>query len=384
MSTTVRTAGTDAEPRQRRADLDRLRVLACLALFVYHGLQMFDLSPYYHIKANTLSPAIDAAARLILAMHMPLFFLISGMAGAMLASGRSDADVLRRRAIRLLPPFLVGVLLLTPWLKYLEVLDGRNISWRGLLPLDGTVITPQVNLWRYFTRMNWFSWSHMWFLLYLLLFSVLLLPLQRWMERTTWQPKGAEILLIGAPLVLFAAVEIVLRPHFPWHIPNLIWDWASMPVYVTCFLSGAALIHWPTLERALQRGVIAWLLLAVCGAALFLSGADAPVQGIGRALWLWSTLCLAISLGPWLARGHVPGERYLSEAALPIYVLHHLPLVAIGTLVKDVPWPIWQRFGVIVPGALIATLVVYHLMVRPFDRLRFAFGMLPRSRTPAQ
>ena len=74
------------------------------------------------------------------------------------------------------------------------------------------------------------------------------------------------------------------------------------------------------------------------------------------ALWLWAFLCTAIGAGPWLRSGRIRGEAYLSEGALPIYVLHHVPLILIAWRVKDLPWPIWQRYGLIVAGSLAVTL----------------------------
>ncbi len=126
-------------------------------------------------------------------------------------------------------------------------------------------------------------------------------------------------------------------------------------------------------------GIIA--LLAACGVVLYVGIADLPpaAHAVGRALWLWGALCLAVGAGPILSRGRIPGERYLSDGALPIYVLHHLPLVVIGYFAKDLPWPILQRYVVIVLGAFLVTLAIYHTLVRPFDLARVALGMAPRA-----
>ena len=86
--------------------------------------------------------------------------------------------------MRLLPPFAFGIVFLAPIIKYYELLDGRSIRWNGLVavtdPLPGVAVFLQF----FFTRMKWFSWSHMWFPLYLLIISALLLPVLRAMGRT--------------------------------------------------------------------------------------------------------------------------------------------------------------------------------------------------------
>ena len=124
----------------RRKDLDRIRIAACFSTFCYHAIQVFDLNPYYHVKSNTLSPVLDVAARLLHAVRMPLFFMIAGMAGFLALQRHSDRDLVRQRARRLLPPFFIGIILFTPVVKYLELLDGRSIDWRGIIQLDASPI----------------------------------------------------------------------------------------------------------------------------------------------------------------------------------------------------------------------------------------------------
>lgn len=368
---------TTSPPADRRRDLDRLRVLACLSTFCYHAIQIFDLNPYYHLKSVTLSPGIDVAARLLHAVRMPLFFLIAGLVGYLFAARYTDSEVLKRRAIRLLPPFLFGILLLTPWVKYFEVLDGRTISWRGIVPLEGPPPDMADVFRRYFTQGRWFSWSHMWFPLYLMIFAAVFLPVMRLLSRATWEPGRLSIALALVPLAALTAAELVLRPLFPFHIPNLFWDWASVAVYATCFLSGAVLARWNALEIELRAWLPAALLIALAGAVLHVTGETTRLVGIGRALWLFGFLATLLALAPLIGRGRIPGEGYLSEAALPLYVLHHVPLIVIGFYVKDLPWPIWQRWSVIVLGAFAVTLLAYHLLVRPFAGMRFMLGMAP-------
>jgi glucans biosynthesis protein C len=368
----------------RRPDLDRLRTIACLTTFCYHAIQIFDLNPYYHIKSNTPSAALDVLARLLHAVRMPLFFLIAGMVGFMVLQRSSNRRFLKQRAWRLLPPFAVGIVFLTPWIKYFEVLDGRSISWHRINLLSGPLPDLAVVLRRYFTQLNWFSWSHMWFPLYLFLLGALLLPVMRRMaaDSRDEEPQAAAVLVL--PLAVFVAVELNLRPYFPFHIPNLFWDWASLSVYATCLVWGAALICWPGVESLAQRWFAAAAVSASIGAIVYV-GVDASspiVRAIGRALWLWSLLLLAVGARPWLSRGKIPGERYLIEGALPIYVLHHVPLVGIGYLVKDLPWSIGSRYALIAGGAFSVTIALYHILVRPYDAMRIAFGMEPRSRRP--
>lgn len=379
----VQTNPSGIDAPTRRVELDRLRTIACLSTFLYHGAQIFDHS-LYHIKSTPPSAALDLAARLMHAVRMPLFFFIAGMVAFIAMQRMSDKELLERRIKRLLPPFIVGIVLFTPWIKYLELLDGRNITWRGLTVAPFVPELPTF-LRRYYTmQFRYFSWSHMWFPVYLLLMSTALLPVLRRMARVELGSARYGVALIGMPLAILLAIELLLRPHFPYHIPNLFWDWASVSVYGLSFLSGAAIVRWPELETALRRNLLPLFALGLAGALLTAGPGyqSETARGIARALWLWAFLGILAGGATMLARGEIPGERYLGEATLPLYVLHHLPLVAIGFFVKDMPWPIWQRYVVIVLGAILVTLAVYNFLIRPFAWPRAAFGMPPLRRAP--
>lgn len=369
--------------KERRVYLDRLRILACLSTFCYHAIQVFDLNPYYHLKSNTPSPTLDVAARLLHAVRMPLFFMIAGYVAFLALRRYTGREFLVQRAVRLLPPLFLGILLLAPIIKYYELLDGHSISWRGI---DSTGGPPELLVFvrRFFTHFRLFSWSHMWFLMYLFMLSALLLPVMQAMQRAQWPSRLPPVIVLLLPVLPLVAIELVLRPIFPHHIPNLFWDWASVCVYATVMVLGAALACWPMLEDTLRRLLPASILMAAVGIALYLGNTTGPWWHVGRALTLWGTLCTLMSLAPLLSATPIPGERYLSEAALPLYVLHHPPLVVIAYHVKDLPWPVWLRYPAIVLGAFTVSLLLYHFLVRPWNWARLAFGMPRLTGAPAR
>ena len=284
--------------------------------FVFHSLAVFDFNPYYHLKSNTPAVAADVASRLLHVVRMPLFFLIAGMVSFMVLGRGTPQQQMRQRAMRLLPPFLVGIVLFTPFIKYLELADGRNINWRGIFPSAGAP-DPLVFALRYFTQLKWFSWAHMWFPLYLFLLGIALLPAMQAIARMRWQPGRHVFVLLTLPLAAVVAIELLLRPFFPVHIPNLFWDWANVAVYVVVMLSGAALVRWPVLEAELQRRVPVMALAGALGVALFLAFGNSPLHHVGRALTLWGCLGVLVGIGPWIARGPRLATDVLSLGGRP-------------------------------------------------------------------
>lgn len=352
----------------RRPDLDRLRVAACLLLFPFHTIEVFDLQPAYHIKSATQLVSLEYASRMITAWHMPLFFLLAGMA-SMYALERqpSLAAFVGGRIRRLLPPLLLGLLTIAPAIKYFELRGGRDMSHSGVELVPGWT-TPSIFEYyvSFLSGLEVFSWSHLWFLVYLVLLTVLLAPLLMGLRRL-----GSRVCetrapwLIWLPLPLLIAAEVFLRPIWG-DLHNLSEDWANITIYVILMIAGAAIVRWPLLEAQINRQWRVFAALGIGGMVLMLVAWDGLFAGMGRATANWGVIGALIGAHPLRWVKPMPGESYLVRSQLSVYVLHHLPLVALAYGLCDAPWPIAIRFAVIMFGSIVITFAVYHVAVRPF------------------
>ena len=68
----------DNKIAQRRYELDWLRVLVILAVFLYHSARFFNLDGW-HIKNLTLSWRVEIWEQFLATWMMPMCFVISGM-----------------------------------------------------------------------------------------------------------------------------------------------------------------------------------------------------------------------------------------------------------------------------------------------------------------
>ena len=64
--------------RERRPDIDWLRILATYLLFVFHGAMIFNPAPFFHVRNAETSIFMFIFAGFISLWHMPLFFLVGG------------------------------------------------------------------------------------------------------------------------------------------------------------------------------------------------------------------------------------------------------------------------------------------------------------------
>jgi glucan biosynthesis protein C len=384
----------------RRVDIDWLRVFATYLLFVFHAGMVFSPAPFYHVRNADLSMAMLVVTGFIGLWHMPLFFVLAGWSIVGSLRARGDVGFVRERMRRLGVPLLVGCVFLMPPIKYLELASGLDLNHRGLfvrsdlqagfrqvIPNGLPEMAPFHETFleflpTFYTQLDRFTWAHLWFVAYLLTFTLLYRPSIRRIVagRELVQPLARG--WIYAPIVPLALVQLVLRPHWPG-IQNLYDDWANVAYYSIFLLAGVALAR----HRALDAAVVAerWRALGIALAAmLVLLLAVVGVVSEPRLLLAGSAVaawCCVVAVLGFARRAPLPDGpvlAYLAESALPVYVLHQLAIVGIGWWVVQLPLGVAAKFGLLAVASLVATLAVYHALVRPLAPLRFALGMRPR------
>jgi peptidoglycan/LPS O-acetylase OafA/YrhL len=115
--------------KERRYDIDWLRVIAMLAVFVYHCTRFFD-PVGWHIKNDGQSTAVIVLTTgLFWTWMMPLFFLLAGMGAWYALQSRTGRQYLGERVKRLLLPlYTVGLLLIIPPQFYFEIVTNAGYT----------------------------------------------------------------------------------------------------------------------------------------------------------------------------------------------------------------------------------------------------------------
>ena len=90
----------------RRYDLDWLRVLGILAVFIYHSSRFFNMEDFT-VKNPTWYPWVEYWNRFATTWMMPLMFIVSG-ASLFYALGKGGVlTFVKDKALRLLVPLVV-------------------------------------------------------------------------------------------------------------------------------------------------------------------------------------------------------------------------------------------------------------------------------------
>ncbi len=236
--------------------LDWLRLIAIVGVWAYHSARPF-MRQEWLINSPQTSLTLTAVCLVFLgSMGMPLFFMMAGAGCLFALRRRTGRQFAVERTQRLLIPFLVGCILLSPLQFYLEWLH-KGWYQGSFLPFIPVIAQDRLHMWtttfspRIFESLG----SHLWFLGYLFTFSLLALPLFLWLKREpgrraiAWLGKLGErrggLLLFILPL---AAVRISLQPFFPGYT-----DWTDYAYLLVYFVCGYLLFADQRLVRAIRR-----------------------------------------------------------------------------------------------------------------------------------
>jgi hypothetical protein len=89
----------------------------------------------------------------------------------------------------------------------------------------------------------------------------------------------------------------------------------------------------------------------------------------------WGAIGAGLGLASRFEPSPTPLFAALSEAALPVYIVHLVPVLALGLLVLPLGWPVWLSVAVVWLGSTIVTLAAVRWLIRPWRPMRWLVGM---------
>jgi peptidoglycan/LPS O-acetylase OafA/YrhL len=369
----------------RRYDLDWLRVLAILGVFVFHSTRFFNDHTWHVFNLRT-SPIAAAFVLLFSQWGMPFIFVVSGAALYYAVRPGRAGRFLAERCLRLLVPLALGLVLLTPPQVYLERLTHHQFSgsfWE-FLPhtFDGL----------YGEGLGNFAWQglHLWYLEVLFVLTVLLLPVfvalkSRGGER--WLAALGSVSRVPGTVFLWALpIAAVMAALDPSGLGQRNYGGWSLFTYPLFLLFGFLIFANADVQAAVVRQRWASFLLAAgLSVALVQLAPLLPRYRFGStvysalmlldALYAWSWCLLFLGFGlKHLNRSHrlLPSAN---EAVLPFYVLHQPALLFVGYFVVRWDLPILAKWLIITPIAFGLVVVLYEFGIRRWAPVRTAFGL---------
>lgn len=371
----------NAPGRTRRHDIDWLRVLAMLAVFLFHCARYFN-NEDWHVKNGQSSVVMSVFVGVLVQWIMPLFFILSAVGSFYALSHRGNGAYVAERFKRLFIPLVFGMLVLIPPQVYIERASHSQFSgsfWQ-FLPhyFDG---------WYGFGGN--FAWMglHLWYLEVLFVFSLLALPLFRLLRKEAVQrfisraslffEKPGAIFLLAIPLAL---MELLVNTQPQGWGRRDFGGW-SVLTYLVFFILGYVVACEPQLQKSIQRHRIAALALGITttifGYFLVKAGISSREFWVAflRAFnsWFWLTAILGFG-GRYLTFNNRL-LKYANEAVLPFYILHQTVIVIMGLFIIGWNISVGAKYLFLVVVSFSIIVSIYEFAVRRLSPMRFLFGM---------
>ena len=370
----------------RRTDIDVLRIVLCVSIILVHALAIFSTEPHYHLKSFEPSKAATVLFDFIRAAAISSWFVLAGWSAVVSLRARSPGRFAKERVTRLLVPLVFGIAIFGSIIKYIELYDGRDMGFHGLREaewLQGIMqLDRPVGYFDFFPRnlmrLPLMTWSHLWFLAYLFMISIMLLPLLVRLARRRPSPAVPSAFWIYLPVLPMAALLATFNGYWPY-FPNLIMDWTNFFYFALCLAIGAGIAAWPGFETGLRAEAPRLLGLLLLGLAGLILCGESTWGRFFIALIAWGGVGAGLGFAARLNPAPAQGIAYLSEATLPIYIIHHAPLLLIGWYVLPLAVPVWLKVVMIWLAATAVSLALYHWLVRPWGWIRWLMGMTPQK-----
>jgi peptidoglycan/LPS O-acetylase OafA/YrhL len=237
------------------------------------------------------------------------------------------------------------------------------------------------------------SWSHMWFVVYLFCFILLLTPLfavfkLKWLADN--KERISHFLSYPASTIILVVPLMVIYYFFYLSYPiqgSLLDDWFLFSFSITFLLYGFFLGGSETFWMNCARYRNHYLLTAaVAVILLFLNywwplhvpkenGQRFSIYIVLNCIEIWATLLAICGYAKkYLHRGS-HALNYLNKAVYPYYIIHQTIIVFLGYYIVRWDMHFMLKFFILTSLSLLLILSVYHFIIRKTRLTRFLFGV---------
>jgi peptidoglycan/LPS O-acetylase OafA/YrhL len=382
--------------------LDWLQVLAILGVFLFHAAHPFDDLFAWHIKNAESSALVNFFIGFFNLWGMPFFFLMAGATSWFSLRRRTAGRYVRERVTRLLIPFIIGSIVLTPIQAYFE-LTHKGL-WEGGSIFEFILSTEARTF--FYTEFHPITLStgifaavgyHLWFVGYLFAFALIALPIFLWLNQESGKRFVASLARLAkwrGGLLAFVIPLVLVRFVLQLGLTGLWGDWVGFVYTLLFFISGYILIADERFMRAIRRDWLLHLILGIaCTLFFFADAFGVPVSdwlgSPGTPGFYLSWILFGINSWCWTMFIFYVGMRFLDttnkwlqygrEASYPFFFLHQPVILFIAFFAVQWEISLLVKLLVVVIGSFALSLGLYELLVRRINPVRAVFGMKPRS-----
>lgn len=375
--------------KERVYFLDWLRLIVVLLLIPHHTAVSFSHIGNGYIYSNE---AVDSLYYIIQSdflnlWFMRLLFFISGVSTFMALKKRTQLEYLKERFSKLIIPAAFVTLCLGPITAYI-VEYSKGIFFGSIFTFFPVYLN---NITKYL------GWAHMWFCIYLFVFSVILLPLFSYLIQRPGITKLISMFLemkynYLLPMLIIVIFEIVLRPFFPGY-QNLIMDWANFTVYLSFFLIGFIMGQEGDLLSVLALNwKISGVLAGLSTVINIIIKRTEYFQNTNYTVIVLLSFLSGVAAYTWVMFFVGIGKRYFnrtnkylsnfSKSAFALYIFHYMILTILILFLIKTSLNHYIMFMITCVTTYLLFLILYELIFKRVKILRYICGLkIERNRT---
>jgi glucan biosynthesis protein C len=361
---------------KRRYDIDWIRVLVFDLLILYHVTLIFG--PWdFHIKNNETFDWLRYPMLFLNQWRLPILFFISGLASKFVLDKRDTGQFIKVRLTRLLIPLVFGIFVIIPPQVYIEKFNNGVFS--GSFPeflthiFDG--IYPGGN----------FSWHHLWYLAYLIVFSLAAVPIFNTWKQTSKVVNYYRRKLEKNPyniylfLLILIIPELALEPFYPV-TRALIGDWYALVHYFLVFLLGYLLVtigepFWRAIDKvkftSLFLGIISFPLLVWLWDTYDIN----PLIPVVKVINFWTWMIVILAFAQKFLNSPSRFLAYRNEAVYPLYIMHQTVIIIVGYFLIELSMAWWLKLIIIATATFAVPSILFELLIKRVNVLRVLFGL---------
>ncbi len=394
---------------QRYYYMDSMRSVLMALGVVLHASNVYCVTDDWIVNDSNGSMVFDLISEGIHVFRMPSFFIVSGFFACLTLGKYSNSAFLKVRLRRIAIPLLCTAILLNSVESYVKyaIAGGAPLGFWSYVywELPATWLNG-----------NWVS--HLWFLNYLITYSLLAPTIFALMPLC-----AADLILVNfgrqlrtngrflLVLPLFPMTMLLVNHCHPGLIPNQFWNGAfdtyELLEYFSFFAFGMFLYRSEPLQLVFNTPR-AWHVGAFIASAIVLAAEPLPVVGIclsagappagplisvltaisawQATMWGHGLAAYAEGLAGWTGslfcfrffRHFLNRQtgffRYFADASYTVYLFHHLCVILLGYYLIRAPIPVWSKFSLVILSSLGLTLAIHHFLILRSRTLRLMFN----------
>jgi len=365
--------------------IDYIRVFAFLLLIFFHSALPF-VNYNWEVKNEQKS---DVLLSLVLWFHqwrLPLLFFISGAGIYFSLKSRNILNFTLERFRRLFIPLVFAMLFTIPIQVYVEYLQKGRVK--------GSYFDFYPSVWEFVPYPDGsLTWSHMWFIVYLLTFILLLIPLFSILKIKVleiYKDRLSNILSSKYLFVLVFLIQYYIYYQYYLKFPeqgSLVEDWfvfnSSITYLLLGYLFASSNVFWDNCERyrkinlsiAIITSMILFVNYYLPNALPKKEGLNTQVYFILDALQIWSIILSIIGYAKKYLTKSTPILQYLNKAVFPFFIIHQTIIVGLGYWIVQLKVSILPKYLLLSLCSSLLIYTLYEYVIRRTKLTRFLYGM---------